>query len=119
MSESVGHCQRMSENDREIIVKMENTKPKKNKDKTKKDAKTRMSENFGSVRECRRMSENTRKWHRNHSNDQCIQIIEFLCAQCTPCKASVFVTFWSPSGIEPKTLVQWASHSTNVLCKAA
>ena len=27
--------------------------------------------------------------------------------------------FCSPSGIEPVTLVQWVTHSTNVLCKAA
>ena len=31
--------------------------------------------------------------HFHHLNYQCIQIIEFLCAQCSRCKASVFVTF--------------------------
>ena len=46
------------------------------------------------------------------NDDQCIQIIEVPCAQCTPCKAGV--PFWSSSGIEPMTLVQWATHSTNV-----
>ena len=33
-----------------------------------------------------------RLWHSD-TDDQCIQIIEVPCAQCTPCKASVLVTF--------------------------
>ena len=52
---------------------------------------------------------------------QCIQIIGVHCAQCTPCKASVFVTFLV-------TLWDWTYdfgavghplYRCNVLCKAA
>ena len=46
------------------------------------------------------------------TDDQCIQIIEVPCAQCTPCKASVLCDiFGHPLGIEPMTLVEWATHS--------
>ena len=53
-----------------------------------------------------------------HSNwhHQCIQIM-VSCAQCTPCKASILVRVCSHSGIINMTSVQWATHSTNVLCK--